>query len=58
MGGEGKKIPQNKPIWGEGRKKKINLSSPPCVPRTWRNEKGTPINASSIHIGVLVGGGC
>ncbi len=58
MGGEGKKFPKKNPFGVREGKKKINLSSPPYVPRTWRNEKGTPINASSIHIGVLVGGGC
>jgi len=42
----------------ERKKKRVNLSLPTLVnPGTGRDEKGETINASSIHIGALVGAG-
>jgi hypothetical protein len=53
-----KNVPQQKPTWTEERKRKVDLSSPPSFsPGTGRDEKGAPIDASSIHIGALVGAG-
>jgi hypothetical protein len=55
MRGEGlglreKKVPKKKPTWTEREKKKGRLEFATLLsPGTGRDEKGTPISASSIH---------